>query len=178
MYLPIVLVGPRRSHYYGLEVAAGLEASIVAVAGGANFFEQDRMCDPRPCVLLHGVEQCGQTICEAAASSAASFLAVWAIAHCAAPEALFRLPPFHALQWPHRFFSLLCSSPHEWHVQVEPTSYFSPGSTASEAFRSTLGVSEEVWMGPRLFLRPLRPASSASLHLAAMRRMISATRKI
>lgn len=83
MYLSIilrsrVLVGPRRSYYvftyYGLAVAAGgegLAASIVAVTGGADFYEQDRRCIPSSCFVLNDVEQRGQT---AAASLPASFL--------------------------------------------------------------------------------------------------------
>lgn len=86
MYLSIilrsrVLVGPRRSYYvftyYGLAVAAGgegLAASIVAVTGGADFYEQDRRCIPSSCFVLNDVEQHGQTICAAAASLPASFL--------------------------------------------------------------------------------------------------------
>ena len=86
MYLSIilrsrVLVGPRRSYYvftyYGLAVAAGgegLAASIVAVTGGADFYEKDRRCIPSPCLLLNDVEQCGQTICAAAASSPSGLL--------------------------------------------------------------------------------------------------------
>lgn len=67
--------------YYGFAIAAGgegLAASIVAVTGGAHFYEQDRRCIPSPCLLLNDVEQCGQTICAAAASSPASFLVIWA----------------------------------------------------------------------------------------------------
>ena len=73
-----VLVGPRRSYYvftyYGLAVAAGgegLAASIVAVTGGADFYELDRRCIPSSCFVLNDVEQRGQT---AAASLPASFL--------------------------------------------------------------------------------------------------------
>ena len=88
MYLSIILRSRvlRRSEkivlrvhvlYYGLAIAAegeGLAASIVAVTGGADFYEQDRRCIPSPCLLLNDVEQCGQTICAAAASLSASFL--------------------------------------------------------------------------------------------------------
>ena len=98
MYLSIilrsrVLVGPRRSYYvftyYGLAVAAGgegLAASIVAVTGGADFYEQDRRCIPSSCFVLNDVEQRGQT---AAASLPASFLWFSSTLPCFAVAASF-----------------------------------------------------------------------------------------
>ena len=75
--------------YYGLAIAAegeGLAASIVAVTGGADFYEQDRRCIPSSCFVLNDVEQRGQT---AAASLPASFLWFSSTLPCFAVAASF-----------------------------------------------------------------------------------------